>query len=202
MAHVLSQPVILKKGAIMSENIPHEKDKEPKKLADEQEPGKSDSSKERLSELYEKMGKELRGRMEKAGAVTEEALEKAIYETTDWAGKMKAHYQEDIDKVSGFLRRDWETAVKFTREETRKTLQPEKLQAGVLGLVSSLAFKAGGQIQRWASAIEKHITFEVGEEAPEGLLQCAACKETLKIEKSEKIPSCPKCGNTTYQRQI
>lgn len=157
---------------------------------------------ENLSGLYEKMAKELRERLEHAGEVTGEALDKAMHETREWAGKMREHYQEDIERVSQYLRRDMEAAVRRAADETRRAFDAGRLQAGFMGLVSSLAHKAGEQFERWAKSIDRHITYNTGEVTGPGTLVCTACGQEMHMEETSHIPPCPRCHHSEFHRHF
>ena len=99
-----------------------------------------------LVEIYEKMSKVLRENLEKAGTLTEEIFEKALKESRDLTSKMKEHYSDDIGKVSEFIRRDWHDAIRQTTEKTKKSLDLERIQVGIIGVLSRLAQSAGAYL--------------------------------------------------------
>jgi ElaB/YqjD/DUF883 family membrane-anchored ribosome-binding protein len=161
-----------------------------------------EESRTSLADLYEKMSKVLQEQLERAGTLTEEAFERALKESREWAGRMKENYAEDIASVSESIRRDWLNAIRYTREQTRRSLDLDRLQAGVLGLLSRLARSAGSQLESFANRINERLSYKTGEIAGAGTLQCSKCGQTLTFEKARRIPPCPKCRNTNFTRSF
>lgn len=157
-------------------------------------------SKANLVDLYEKMSQIFRENLDKAGTLSEEAFEKALKETRDWAGHMREHYGDDVSKVSEFIRRDWHDAIRFTREQTRRSFDLERLQAGALDILSRWAKSAGHQLEEFASRISDRLTYKTGEIAGAGTLQCLKCDQNLVLDKPTRIPPCPKCRHTLFRR--
>lgn len=157
-------------------------------------------SKANLVDLYEKMSKIFKENLERAGTLTEDAFEKALKESVDWAGKLREHYSEDISRVSGFIRRDWHDAIRFSGERTRRSLDLDRLQAGVMDFLSKLAKTAGAQLEEFAKRLNDRLTYNTGEITGPGTLQCAQCEQVLAIEKTTRIPPCPKCQHTLFRR--
>ncbi len=66
------------------------------------------------------MSRIVRERVEHAGAVTEESLDRALKEAQELALKLKQDYGEDVAKVAAYIRRDWHEAVRISGEHTRR----------------------------------------------------------------------------------
>lgn len=155
-----------------------------------------------LAELYERMSKILLESLERAGTLSEEAFERALKESRDWAGRMKEHYADDIASVSEFIRRDWLNAIRYTREQTRRSFDLDRLQAGAMGLISRLAKSAGSQLEGFANRINERLTYKTGEIAGAGSLECIKCGQSLSFDKATRIPPCPKCRGTVFRRSF
>ena len=166
----------------------------------DQRKGAWDDQTARLAELYENMSRILRENLERAGLFTEEAFEKALDESRDWALKFKENHQEEIGRVADFIRRDWQEGMRSTGERARKTLDPERLHAGLLGLLLQLARSAGDWLQAWAERLRERLTYRSGEIAGAGTLACNACGQQLRFDKPTAIPACPNCGGGAYTR--
>ena len=164
------------------------------------ENGEPAGSKGNLVELYEKMSKSLRSNLDRAGTLTEDVFERAMKESQELALKMRDHYGDDIKKVSDFIRRDWYEAIRYTRDQTRKSLDLERIQVGIMGVLSRLAQTAGSQLENFASRMQERLTYKTGEIAGAGTLECKQCGQILRYEKPTRIPPCPKCRNTLFSR--
>jgi len=164
------------------------------------ENGELAGSKRNLAELYEKMSKTLRSNLDRAGTLTEDVFERALKESQELALKMRDHYGDDIKKVSDFIRRDWYETIRYTRDQTWKNLDLERIQVGIMGVLSRMAQTAGSQLESFASRMQERLTYKTGEIAGAGTLECKECGQILRYEKPTRIPPCPKCRNTLFRR--
>lgn len=155
---------------------------------------------ESLTALYDKMSGAFRENLERAGTLSEEAFERALRETREWASKFREHYADDVQRVSDYIRRDWQEAIRFTQEQYRRKFDLDRLQAGALGVLARLARGAGAQLDAFASKMSERLTYKTGEIAGAGTIVCTSCEQSLSFEKATRIPPCPKCHGTTYRR--
>jgi hypothetical protein len=155
-----------------------------------------------LTELYEKMSRAVRESVERAGAVTEESLERALKEARELAQRLREDYGEDVANVSEFIKRDWHEAIRMTREQTRRSFDLDRLQAGLLGVLLKLAQSAGSQLESFANRLNERLTYKTGEIAGAGTLECRECGQHLSFEKATRIPPCPKCRSTVFRRSF
>ncbi|MCH8077798.1 MAG: hypothetical protein IIC64_18470 [SAR324 cluster bacterium] len=160
----------------------------------------SEETEKRHSDLYESLSGILKDRLQRAGTLTEEVFERALKEAMEYAGEKRAHYKEDIARVSGFVKRDWHAAIGFARDQTRRSLNPDRWQAGIMGVLSSLAKSAGEQLESFANKIDDKLTYKTGEVAGAGNLACTQCGQTLSFETATPIPPCSKCHNNAFRR--
>ena len=164
--------------------------------------GKAPELEKNLVGLYEKMNRFVREKVEQAGEVSEEVLERTLHESREWAAKMKENYGEDITRVSDFLRRDWHEAARITREQTRKNLDLDRLQVGLMGVISRFASSAGSQLEAFAAKLQERLNYKTGEIAGAGSLECQECGQQLHFEKPTRIPPCPKCRGAVFRRSF
>ncbi|HKI99330.1 MAG TPA: hypothetical protein VKB51_12730 [bacterium] len=157
---------------------------------------------ENLTDLYEKMSGIFRDSLERAGTFSEEAFERALRESREWASKFRENYAEDISRVAEFIRRDWHAAIRFTQEQYRRNFDLDRLQAGAMGVLSRLAQSAGAQLETFAGKINDRLTYKTGEIAGAGSLQCTKCEQVLSFDKATRIPPCPKCHGTQFRRSF
>lgn len=155
-----------------------------------------------LTELYEKMSQMLHMQMERAGILSEEAFDRALKETRERAEKLKEDYGEDVSRVSDALRRDWLNTMKHLKGKARMNLDMDRVQAGVLGLISKLAESAGSQLEHFINHVNERLTYKTGEIAGAGKLECTECQQPLVFDKPRRVPPCPKCRNTHFKRKF
>ena len=179
-------------------------DQEPRNEQEQQQQQQDSGgdNRENLTELYEKMSRIFRESLERAGSLTEEAFERALRESREWAGKFRENYAEDISRVADYIRRDWHAAIQFARDQYRRNFDLDRLQAGALGVLFRLAKSAGEQLETFASKLNERLTYKTGEIAGAGTLQCTQCQQSLIFEKATRIPPCPKCRGTVFRRSF
>lgn len=153
-----------------------------------------------LESLYERMSRAFRDNLERYGALTEETMERALEETRDWARQLREYYNEDVPRVSEFLRRDIQEAVRQARQQTRRSLDFNRIGAGVMGFVQRMAKNAGSRLDAIASRLDERLTYKTGEVAGPGTLTCARCEQVLVFEHPRRIPPCPRCHSTAFRR--
>ena len=141
-----------------------------------------------LADLYEKMSKALHESLEQAGTFTEEVFERALNDSQKWVSKMREHYGEDVTRVAGYIRRDWHEAIRHTRQQTRKSLDLDRIQAGILGFLFRFAKSAGEHLEAFANRLSDRLTYKTGEIAGAGRLECSKCGQVLTFEKATRIP--------------
>ncbi len=162
--------------------------------------GEQSDGRPNLTDLYEKMSGMFRENLERAGNMSEEAFERALKDTREWADKLRESYGDDVSRVTDYIRRDWHEAIRFTRDQTRKSFDLERLQVGVLDVLFMLAKSAGSQLASFAKRIDERLTYKTGEITGAGTLECTQCRQHLTFSKATRIPPCPKCRNTHYRR--
>ena len=158
------------------------------------------SPQEQIAALYERMSAMVRDRVEKAGALTEESLERALRESLDWAARLKEQYGEDLPNVLESVRRDFREAVRAAREQTRKSLDLERIGAGLLGFVQRMAREAGSRLDSFAKDLDERLGYSTGEVAGPGTLTCLHCGHPQHFDAAARIPPCPKCHETSFRR--
>ncbi|MDH5752513.1 MAG: zinc ribbon-containing protein, partial [Deltaproteobacteria bacterium] len=172
------------------------KEDHPKKEEQNNREGLSDGG---MAELYEKMSRIFQEKLQKTGEVTEEVFEKALHESREWGEKLKEHYSEDVARVTESIRRDWLNAINYTREQTKRSFDLDRMQAGVLGFISMLAKSAGSQLEHFADRINERLTYKTGEIAGSGNLECGQCGQQLSFDHATRVPPCPKCRGTVFK---
>ena len=149
---------------------------------------------ERISENYHKLEKKAVPEMSHLLA---EAREKAVE-----LGELS---REEADKLADYLRRDLEDAGHFlgkTGNEFSDWLGFETSLLGdrLLELFKKAADKTTLELMQLESQPDEPSSYNTGEITGIGSLVCVACGEVLHFKKPGRIPPCPKCHATHYQR--
>ncbi|MEO5343530.1 MAG: zinc ribbon-containing protein [Gammaproteobacteria bacterium SHHR-1] len=112
--------------------------------------------------------------------------------------------REEADRLSTYLQRDLEDAGKFladTGEEFRTWLSIDAslIEARMLHMLASVADQTSLQLKQWAERA-RLAPYKTGEITGPGVLQCKACGEEVHFHKVGRIPPCPKCHGSEFQR--
>jgi len=163
-------------------------------------PPESDASDKSVSELYETMSNAFQERLERAGKISVDAFDHALRETREWAERLKENYGEEVTRVGDSIRRDWLEAIRYSRDQALKNLDLERMQVGVMGFLARIARSAGTHLEQFAERVKERLTYKTGEIAGSGMLECDKCGQILTLERPRRVPPCPKCRHTYFNR--
>lgn len=149
---------------------------------------------ERISDGYHKLEK-------KAGPPLTQLLADAKEKSVE-LGELS---REEADKLAEYLRRDLEDAGSYlarTGSEFSEWLGFETSLLGdrLLELFKKAADKTTLELMKLEAGPETPALYNTGEITGIGTLICTECGETLHFKKPGRIPPCPKCHATTFQR--
>jgi len=113
--------------------------------------------------------------------------------------------REEIDTISGYLRRDIEAAAEWMAKNDEGLgdwlrFDVEQVEARTLEAFTQLADQTTvelKQLERQANAVGEWHT---GEITGIGTLVCKECGEELHFHKTGHIPPCPKCHGSVFKR--
>lgn len=159
---------------------------------------------DRLADAYEKMLKLVHDGVER---LEKDALPE-LRDRTDQAREKMVEIgelsREEADKLSLYLERDMQDAGKFlaeTGDEFRNWLRTDisLIEDRMLEMFSSVADQTSVQLKQWADQA-RHTPYKTGEVTGPGVLVCKHCAEQIHFHKAGRIPPCPKCHATEFQR--
>ena len=132
-----------------------------------------------------------------------EWLHHAVDVSADQLEKAGDFSKEEGERARRFLKRDLAaTQMDFTRarDSFNRGLSPSRISGGFLGLASHLFGNMGDLFQGWATKSEDVLAFKTGEVSGPGKLTCTDCGTELNLERSSRIPPCPKCHKTAFRK--
>lgn len=160
---------------------------------------------EAVAEAYERMLRrameELRKAEEKSGPV----LHKLIENARDKAVDLEELSREEADKLADYLKRDLTDAATYlvdTGDELKDWLGYEAglIEGEMLELFMRAADNTTVELRKLRAQAEWASHYHTGEITGPGTLLCEQCGEKLHFQKPGRIPPCPKCHATLYQR--
>jgi len=122
------------------------------------------------------------------------------------AAELEELGREEIDTISGYLRRDIEAAAQWMADNGDDfanwlRFDAELVETRALEAFSQLADQTTlelKQLEQQASALGEWHT---GEIVGIGTLVCSECGEKLHFHATGHIPPCPKCHGSVFKRQ-
>jgi hypothetical protein len=159
-----------------------------------------------LGEVYEKMYESVAENFHKAEEKSGPILHKLVDEAREEVVKLKDISEEGGEKLAQWLRRDLDDAVNYmaeTGDELKDWLGFEisLLESRFIDLLLNAADKTTLKLIQMKEDAEKNATYYTDEITGPGTLNCTACGEKLHFYKSGKVPPCPKCHTTVFQRK-
>ena len=132
-----------------------------------------------------------------------EWLQRAVDASADQLEKAGEFSKEEGERAKQFLKRDLAaTRADFNRasESVSKGLSPSRVGGGFIDLASHLFSSMGDTFQAWAAKSEEALAFHTGETSGPGTLTCTKCGTELHLERTSRIPPCPKCHKAEFRK--
>ncbi|VAW66465.1 hypothetical protein MNBD_GAMMA08-2395 [hydrothermal vent metagenome] len=159
-----------------------------------------------LGTIYEKMYERTAESLKKATTITAELLHKAIDEAEEKTIELETISKEDAKKLSNWLKRDLVDAANFiadTEYELKDWLGFETtlLETYAKYLLENTADPTLVELFQLQENAKAASIYTTGEITGPGTLICAQCGEVLHFHKAAKVPPCPKCHATQFNRK-
>ncbi|MDD5276554.1 MAG: zinc ribbon-containing protein [Methylovulum sp.] len=159
-------------------------------------------NKNKLIAAYSQLLEHLHETMEETLHSFAEALEISKEKTS----KTSDLTDEELDKVSGYVKRDIEHAAHgLSDKEDNDSLAEwfkfdvELIENFTLDAFLSVADKTRIELAKLQQLAETH-TYHSGEITSPGTFICDACGKEIAFKTPSEIPVCPKCNATTFVR--
>ncbi|MEZ5587708.1 MAG: zinc ribbon-containing protein [Sedimenticolaceae bacterium] len=161
---------------------------------------------DRLVGAYEAMLERVHEAAETGEKKTVPWLREALANAREKAVQLEELTREEADKVSRYVERDLHEAASYiadTGQEFRDwlTFDWRLMQNRMLDMFAGMADQTSQALRGFAEQARQASQYHTGEITAPGVLECTGCGETLHFEKTGRIPPCPKCNATTFQRK-
>jgi rubrerythrin len=170
-----------------------------------QQPGMTKAGWERLIQAYDAMLQRVEQGLDTAAAGSETALAHALYAARRTAVDLGELTREEADKVHEFVSRDLYDAGQQLAMEEREVA--DRLRLGTLSVEQALlqrfarlAQAAKLELRHLDKARRRLAEWHTGEVTGIGVLRCRHCGELLHFERTGRIPPCPRCHATVFER--
>lgn len=138
---------------------------------------------------------------DKAGPLLIHGLEDAAVFLNDLGEWTK----EEIDLVSHFVKRDiHHIAQNLEKSNTELSewleIDKQKVESGFLAILSKMADQTRVELDHIKHLAETINDLHTGEVTSLGSISCKSCGKTLHFHQSGRIPPCPSCHKTIFER--
>lgn len=163
----------------------------------------NDEDKSGLAEKYDKLASKfnelyLEGKERGHEAMTV-ALEKAREQLTE----LEEFGKEQGEELKQYLARDLDqtiSAAQHLGEEAKERLHPSRLGAGALSSLATVLELTSNALHSLSDKTKETLTYRTGEMTSAGTLTCQACEQKVHLKKTGRVPPCPKCSGTLFNK--
>ncbi|SHI44493.1 Zinc-ribbon containing domain-containing protein [Malonomonas rubra DSM 5091] len=149
--------------------------------------------------LYQKLAGQANEFLHGGRKNIEEALKKAGEEVS-----ARGEYtREQIDKISGYVRRDLNEAAKKAQEagdSVFSVVDPRRVTAGLQSGIAKVLGNAAAFFNELAGKSEQVLEVKTGEVTSPGTLTCKECGSQMHFKSAVKVPPCPQCHKTVFRK--
>lgn len=161
---------------------------------------------DRLVAAYESMLERVHEAADTAEKKTVPWLREALSNAREKAVEVGELTREEAERVSRYVERDLHEAASFladTGQEFRDWVSFDwrLMQNRMLDMFAGMADQTSQALRGFAEQARAASLYHTGEVTAPGVLECTSCGEELHFEKTGRIPPCPKCSATTFQRK-
>jgi len=170
-----------------------------------QKEDKAKPGSERLIHGYDRMLQRAEHTLGSATARSEATLTHALHAAREKAVELGELTREEADKVHDFITRDLYDVGRHLAMEERDLADWLRLsllliEKQLLNRFSTLAQAAKLELKHLEKARQRFDEWHTGEVTSIGTLRCRSCGELVHFERTGRIPPCPKCHSTVYER--
>ena len=156
------------------------------------------------SHAYDQMLERTKEFINEAGREAQPYLDRATAYAKEKAIELGELTREEAEDIAEYLRRDVEDAATFLGEHGEELkdwlrLDLMLIEGTLLEMFSKVVDKTRLELDLLAMEANA-LGWHTGQITGIGTLECSECGEHLHFHKTGRIPPCPKCGHTEFNR--
>lgn len=160
--------------------------------------------KDYLAHAYDAMLERVKHALEVAGD-TAPNLEEAIEHARRKAEELGEVTQEESAQLADYLRRDLQDMGAYVSESSKDfrtwlRMDLQLIEARLLDMLDSIADRTRVELAELAAKADTLGIWHSGEIAGPGVLECTGCGQELHFSDIGRIPPCPHCHGSQFQR--
>lgn len=160
----------------------------------------------KLVQGYKSMVRRIENALEHLGKKVKPKLAEQLKSAKDKSVDLGELTEEEALNIAKYIERDIEAIAEFLVDaqeliSERLYVDKEEVEARLKHIVAALADKNLLEYQAFQTDLAQHAPlYYTHEIIGHGSLACCHCKQELVFVKVTQIPTCPKCGLTTFYR--
>jgi Na+/phosphate symporter len=160
----------------------------------------------KLTAAYDKMMERLNDFLDDAEQQALPTLQRNLDKAKQQAIELKELTHDEAEKVAAYLHRDLHDAAEYLESSGKTfsnwlTFDLQLVEERMLELFASVADKTRLELEQLAQQAEKSQQYHTGEITGIGTLYCESCGCEMHFKKTSRIPPCPKCHKTIFNRK-
>lgn len=161
---------------------------------------------EKLVAAYDRMMTRVHDFLDTAEAKALPTLKQRIALARERAVELREITSDEADKIAAYVERDLHDAAEYlqrTGKEFSSWLQFDLQQAEnrMFELFATVADRTRFELDKLAAQARSKQQYHTGEITGIGTLYCVDCSTQMHFKKTGRIPPCPKCHHTSFERQ-
>ncbi len=162
--------------------------------------------KDKLLQAFNHMVDELHAAMEKAEEKLSPTIDELIKNAESTSKKLYALTQDEAKSISEHIKRDFAHAREYMQTEGKDFKQwlnfdIQQVEDRFVDFLSRAADKNWLDFRAFKEHQENFL-YNTGEICGPGTLRCLGCQQTMQFTRNSRIPPCPKCHHTEFERKV
>ncbi|PCJ32298.1 MAG: hypothetical protein COA90_03325 [Gammaproteobacteria bacterium] len=121
--------------------------------------------------------------------------------------ELKEISQDEAEKLAAYLRRDIHHAAEYINHSGQELSSWFKfdlslIEDRLLDVFAKVADKTRSELAQLAAQAKQATEYHTGEITSIGTLACQSCGTLVHFKKTSRIPPCPKCHKTQFERGL
>ncbi len=158
-----------------------------------------------LEQAYQNMMTQLKAGWELVREQTLPSLKQQVDKVVEKTVELEELSEEEAERVGGYLKRDIEDAAQFiaeTDQELRDWLQFDLalIEESLLHVLETSVNHTRDELLKLSLDAKLVSEWHTGQITGPGTLVCGQCQTSMQFHKPGRIPPCPHCSHTVFER--
>ncbi|MBL7001051.1 MAG: zinc ribbon-containing protein [Gammaproteobacteria bacterium] len=162
---------------------------------------------DRLLKAFNHMVEELHAAVEKAEETLSPTVDEMVQNAEKITRNLYALTTDEAKSITAQLKRDITHARDYMQTEGKEfnawlNFDIQQVEDRFVDFLSQAADKTWLDFRTFEILSKQNSIYKTGEICSAGTLRCMECSQEMKFTKNSRIPPCPKCHHTRFERQV